>query len=230
MTRWTRTARTALIALTAAASAALLTASPAAAHDNLLQSNPEPDSTVTSLENVELTFSGDLIDFSQSSFAQVQGPDGLYYENSCSTIDLNVLTTPVALGPAGTYTIVWNAVSSDGHPISESYQFQYQPDAATKPAPGWDQPACRNNGTRIQPGAPSPSTAPSPTAGQPTTQQTSPSPSEAAHTPAPEKPADPNGEAFVVLGIVGGVVLLGALIAGAFWLFRSRTRSSRATE
>lgn len=225
MKRWTRTVRTALIGLIAAASAALLTASPAAAHDNLLQSNPEPDSTVTSLENVELTFSGDLIDFSQSSFAQVQGPDGLYYESSCSTIDLNVLTTPVALGPAGTYTIVWNAVSSDGHPISESYQFQYQPVLGPKAALGWDQPACRNNGTRIQPGASTATMAPTITAGPTSTPRPSQNRSPAADAGTPTVPTNTSGEALVVLGILGGLVILGSVIALAFWLFRQRTRS-----
>lgn len=137
----------------AAVAIVLLTATPASAHDNLTDAVPSAGETVTNLDTVALTFSGELIDFSQTSFAQVQGPDGLFYESSCSTIELNVLTTPVALGASGTYTVLWNAVSSDGHPISESYQFDYAADPTATVALGWDAPACGNEGTRTQPGA-----------------------------------------------------------------------------
>lgn len=125
--------------------------SAAVAHDNLLDASPGADETVTQLDDVDLTFSGELIDFSQASFAQVQGPDGLFYESTCSSIDGNILTTPVRLGEPGVYTVVWNAVSSDGHPISESYTFTYAP-SGVEPGLGWDKPACGNEESRIQPG------------------------------------------------------------------------------
>lgn len=138
----------------------LVAPAPAAiAHDNLLDAVPGPDETVTQLDAVALTFSGELIDFSQASFAQVQGPDGLYYENTCSTIDRNILTTPVTLGEPGLYTVLWNAVSSDGHPISESYTFTYAP-TGVEPGLGWDKPACGNEESRAQPGESTPSPTP----------------------------------------------------------------------
>ncbi|MBS1674479.1 MAG: copper resistance protein CopC, partial [Actinobacteria bacterium] len=181
----TRSLRVAILGLASAVAATLLMASPAAAHDNLLDSSPSAGDTVTSLSAVSLTFSGELIDFAQASFAQVIGPDGLYYETSCSTIELNVLTTPVALGEPGTYTIVWNAVSSDGHPISEKYDFQYAPAPGTAPALGWNLPACRNESTRVQPGdtptaAPTTQATPTPTATNPAPSSTDASASTAA--------------------------------------------------
>ncbi|MER7797479.1 copper resistance CopC family protein [Microbacterium sp. NPDC096154] len=216
---FTRTIRRAWLALVAAAAATLLASSPAAAHDNLLDSSPAAGETVTALDAVTLTFSGELIDFEQTSYAQVQGPDGLYYETSCSTIDLNILTTPVALGEAGTYTIVWNAVSSDGHPISESYDFQYAPPADAEPALGWDQPACRNEETRVQPGA-EPTPDPTATADdEAATPDPEPTASDAA-TPAP----DAAGEGAVVLAVAGGVFLVAALGAIAVWAVRARAR------
>lgn len=198
----------------AVVAAVLLSASPAAAHDNLTDAVPSAGETVTSLEAVALTFSGELIDFSQTSFAQVQGPDGLFYESSCSTIDLNVLTTPVALGASGTYTVLWNAVSSDGHPISESYQFEYAADPASPPALGWNAPACGNEDTRVQPGAVPPSSA-SPSAKDEMT----------TTSPAADKSAavDGTGETGVVLAILAGVIVLGGLTVATI-LFAGRRR------
>lgn len=150
--------------------------SAAVAHDNLLDASPGADETVTQLDDVDLTFSGELIDFSQASFAQVQGPDGLFYESTCSTIDRNILTTPVRLGEPGVYTVTWNAVSSDGHPISESYTFTYAP-SGVEPGLGWDKPACGNEESRIQPGDTASSPAPT---DQPTTAPPSPVPTSQA--------------------------------------------------
>ncbi|PCE13550.1 hypothetical protein AUC47_06960 [Microbacterium sp. SZ1] len=194
----------------------LLSAAPAVAHDNLTDAVPAAGETVTSLDAVALTFSGELIDFSQTSFAQVQGADGLFYESACSTIELNVLTTPVALGASGTYTVLWNAVSSDGHPISESYQFEYvaSPDATV--ALGWDAPACGNEDTRAQPAA-APTSTPAPMEDDVTS---TPQPLEDSEAP------NASGEIVVVLGIVAGVIVLGGLtIATISILSRRRKRS-----
>ncbi|WP_426621586.1 copper resistance CopC family protein [Microbacterium sp. As-52] len=200
----------------AAVAIVLLTATPASAHDNLTDAVPSAGETVTNLDTVALTFSGELIDFSQTSFAQVQGPDGLFYESSCSTIELNVLTTPVALGASGTYTVLWNAVSSDGHPISESYQFDYAADPTATVALGWDAPACGNEGTRTQPGAALTST---------------PMPTDATNSAAPtqdtdrEPRADGADESVVALAVVGGVVVLGVLaMATVLVVHRRRKR------
>ncbi|GAA1738933.1 copper resistance CopC family protein [Microbacterium paludicola] len=205
----------ALTGLIVAATLALLPAQAASAHDNLLEASPAPGATVAALDTVTLTFSAELIDFGRASYAQVQGPDGLYYETSCSTIDLNVLTTPVALGEAGTYTIDWNAVSSDGHPISESYEFTYAPAEGVEPALGWDEPACRNDDTRMQPGA-----APEPTE-QPesTANASAPQPSTTETT---ETENDSGGP--VAAAVIGAGALVAAAFVGGLFALRARSR------
>lgn len=217
MTSLTRLRHLAGVAFIAAVAAVLLSATPASAHDNLTDAVPAAGESVSSLDAVALTFSGELIDFSQTSFAQVQGPDGLFYESSCSTIDLNVLTTPVALGASGTYTVLWNAVSSDGHPISESYQFEYAADPAATTALGWSAPACGNEDTRVQPGA------------VPTTSATPTAEGEMATTPpaaAEDQAADGSGEVVVVLALVAGVIVLGGLtLATVLLIGRGRNRT-----
>ncbi|WP_051607184.1 copper resistance CopC family protein [Microbacterium sp. CH12i] len=198
------------------AAATFGTAAPAAyAHDNLLESSPAAEETVTQVDEVLLTFSGELVDFSQSSFAQIQGPDGLFYESSCSTIDLNVLSTPVQLGEPGVYSVVWNAVSSDGHPISEGYEFTYAPADDAEPGLGWDLPACGNEDTRVQPGAlPA---EPSPDADQTVTPEATPS-------TAPQQQDEAAG--IVVPLIITAVIVGGGIIVIS--LIVSRVRKRRA--
>ncbi len=73
------------------------------------------------MNEVTLTCGDELIEFDRSSHTQIQGPDGLFHETSCSTIEWDVVTTPVALGQPGTCTVAWSSDSSGGHPISEEY-------------------------------------------------------------------------------------------------------------
>ncbi|WP_168442833.1 MULTISPECIES: copper resistance CopC family protein [unclassified Microbacterium] len=185
----------------------------ALAHDNLLDTVPGADETVAQLDDVALTFSGELIDFSQASFAQVQGPDGLFYESSCSTIDRNILTTPVALGEPGVYTVLWNAVSSDGHPISESFTFTYAP-TGIEPGLGWDKPACGNEQSRIQPAKASPSAAP-------TTEP------PAADTPAPVVSAGDNEVASIAIPLIIAVAVIGAAVITATVVVRQVKKKKR---
>lgn len=216
-----RSLRITVTALATAVAAILLVAAPASAHDNLLESDPSAGATVTSLDAVSMTFSGELIDFEQTSFAQVQGPDGPYYETSCSTIEFNVLTTPVALGDAGTYTVVWNAVSSDGHPISESFTFEYAPDASTQAALGWDLPACGSGEARVQPEA-----VPTATATPPGSEAISPAPAETSGAESSGAQSSTGGDLVVVLSIAAGVIVIAASVIGIVWLGRARKRRS----
>lgn len=208
-TRWLASTLLALITL-----GILATPAPAAlAHDNLLDTVPGADETVAQLDDVALTFSGELIDFSQASFAQVQGSDGLFYESSCSTIDRNILTTPVALGEPGVYTVLWNAVSSDGHPISESFTFTYAP-TGIEPGLGWDTPACGNEQSRIQPAKASPSAAP-------TTEP------PAADTPPPAASAGENEVDSIAIPLIIAVAVIGAAVITATVVVRQVKKKKR---
>lgn len=198
-------------------------ASSAVAHDNLSDAYPAADQTVTQVDAVVLTFSGELIDFSQSSFAQIQGPDGLFYETSCSTIDRNVLTTPVALGPSGLYSVVWTAVSSDGHPISEGYSFTYTALDPSMSGSGWDLPACGNETTRVQPQLATNTPTPAPPTG--TTPEPT-APTSAATTP--ERTEDAAG---IVVPIIVTVVVVGAvIIVTTYVVSRMRRRHSERSD
>lgn len=133
-----RTRRTSLsLGISAAVLAvAFGTPTPAWAHDGLVTSTPEAGSTIdTELDSVTLTFSDDLLDIGDANGAyaiQVIGPDDLYYNLDCVERDGRTASTSVALGESGDYRVLWQVISSDGHPTSDSFEFTYAaPETAT---------------------------------------------------------------------------------------------------
>ena len=126
------------------AGAGVLLAAPAAlAHDALLEADPAADTTVAELNEVTLTYSGDPLGGEGANLVEVMGPDQRYYETACPSLAGPDVTTPVELGPAGAYQVIWRIVSSDGHPVSGSYTFAYAPDTAGDGASGSATPICR---------------------------------------------------------------------------------------
>lgn len=123
----------------------LVVATPAAAHDGVIESTPADGSTVSSeLTEVSMRFSDELLDLGGEGvfIIQVTGPDELFYNVGCVTVDSEVASTEVALGDSGDYLVTWQVISSDGHPTSDSFSFQYEkPDEAVAAA-GLVAPTC----------------------------------------------------------------------------------------
>jgi len=115
-------ARTAAIAAIALG-AVLGGAQAASAHDSLESTSPASGGTVSSLSEVSLDFSANLLGYDGGNLVIVLGPDGRHYETDCVALSGPTLTAPVALGAPGEYQVEWRAVSSDGHPISGSFSF-----------------------------------------------------------------------------------------------------------
>lgn len=133
--RRTAVLRSTILAATLAGILTLATATAASAHDGLVDSSPAADSTVTTeVTSIDLEFSEDFLDLgtATSAFAiQVSGPDGKFYNTGCVALDGATISTAAALGESGDYEVVWQVVSSDGHPTSDSFSFSYvQPDGA----------------------------------------------------------------------------------------------------
>lgn len=203
--------RTGLLAgvagIAAAAALALLPAAAADAHDYLVGSDPAANATVTTPPDaVSLTFNDRVLDLSgtgSTNLLTVTGPGAAttHFETGCATVADTKVTAPVALGGAGVYTVTYQIVSADGHTVSSSYAFAYQPPAGATAAKGSATSPCRADGSAAtaEPGA---------TASAP--------PSAAASTPQPT--AASNGTdlglvigiaiAIVVLAIIGVVIVL----------------------
>lgn len=117
-------------------------ASPAEAHDDLLETSPADGSTVETVpREVVLRFTGDLLDFSQDVI--VTTPDG----EQLTGLDVSVegaqavAVLPDGLGP-GAYTVAWRVVSNDGHPVQGKFGFVVAggPVATASPSPGVPAP------------------------------------------------------------------------------------------
>jgi methionine-rich copper-binding protein CopC len=181
----------------ASAALALLPAISASAHNYLVGTTPAKDAVVTTQPGtVSLETNEALLDVEGGSVIQVQGPDGKYYGEGCAVVDGPVATTQTQLGEPGEYTVTWRVVSTDGHPISGTWSFTWQPVDGIALAEGSDEPgAC--GGT----------SAAAPEASAPADESDAPGESSEAASAAPTD----------ALWIVGGV-LLAAVAAIVTWL------------
>ena len=197
-------ALTAFLAVAALAGAVVLgTAAPAQAHNFLVSSTPTAGELVTSLpETFAVTTNQPLLDLSGdgAGFAiQVTDAAGTFYGDGCMTVSGSTLSTPAALGAAGTYRLVWQVVSEDGHTVSDEFTFEWSPGPGFDPATGQAAPpVC---GAAVPEETASPSPIPEAT--------TTP---DAAETPT-AKPDHENANLTDVLWIGGAIVAV--LVAAA---------------
>lgn len=105
-------------AVLAAAAIVLATAPPAAAHDELIGSNPTAGQHLdTAPTNVQLTFSADVLTIGAAVI--VVDDSGKDWVTGEPAIRGGVVSTSLESAmPASGYEIRWRVVSSDGHPIS----------------------------------------------------------------------------------------------------------------
>jgi hypothetical protein len=140
-------------------------ASAALAHGAVNESSPAEGATVTELDSISLTFGDPIINLGGTSTAfviQVIGPDGRYYDAGCAELSGTVISAPVELGAAGEYLVRWQVASADGHPVSDTYTFDYAPTATAVKAEGQPQPLNCGAGTPPDMAADVNATTPSP--------------------------------------------------------------------
>ncbi|MCQ1951698.1 copper resistance CopC family protein [Arthrobacter sp. zg-Y238] len=101
----------------------LVSAPPAAAHDELTGSTPGSGSVLDAApESVELTFSS--VPAAIGSEVRVLDEDGTDWAQGSVRILDNTATQQLRTGaPAGSYTVQWRVVSSDAHPIEGTFGF-----------------------------------------------------------------------------------------------------------
>jgi len=152
--------RTLLTRLSAAILIALVavftSVSAASAHDELISSDPAAGSTMTkSPEKIELNFSGELQQLAgaETSVVALSAEDGTKLASEVTTKGKNVTVVPEKKLASGTYKLVYRVVSSDGHPIEESFNFTVKlpvaasatPNDSVTNAPAPSAPAEQNN-------------------------------------------------------------------------------------
>jgi len=197
-----RTARlSALIAALALACLTVLgTASPAAAHDALVGTDPAVDSTVAQLpQQVTLTFSEEVADDEGATVIEVKDAAGTSLVDGSPVVQDNTVTQSLKGQATGVVTVTWKIVSSDGHPTSNAFSFTVE-------------------------GAPAPT--PTASAVAPTPTATTPTP-DASQTFTPGPPMEtPDDDAAAWPWIVAGIIVAAAL-AGIAYLLVSRSRRQK---
>ncbi|GAA4161254.1 hypothetical protein GCM10022286_18450 [Gryllotalpicola daejeonensis] len=188
MDRASRSAISALlggvVAALIAAALAFVPATGASAHDYLVSSTPEANSTVAEAPSaVTLTFDDIVLDEGgHGALVQVTDASGRNFETGCASVEGREVSVPVALGAAGAYRVTWQVVSADGHPVSDSLQFTYR---GQKVGAGRVGPIAKCGTTVAAP--------------------------KAQATQAPEQ-ASISPTAIVIIAVAGGIVVL-ALVA-----------------
>jgi copper resistance protein C len=104
---------------------------PAQAHNYLVSSTPGDGATLTELPtHFSVTTNEALLDLKgdgTGSGIEIMDADGLYYGDGCVTVEgPSVFSTP-AIGKPGTYTMIWQVISADGHPVSDKLTFTWAP-------------------------------------------------------------------------------------------------------
>ncbi|MDT3331648.1 copper resistance protein CopC [Microbacterium sp. KSW-18] len=123
----TASARRPVTAMAGAAIAALLLFAPAAsaaAHDELLSSDPAPDTVLgTTPAAITLTLS-------DAPSTETGSTEFAVYDEECDSIgegdpvvDGNTVSQAIREPVEGAVLVQWRVVSSDGHPISDEYTF-----------------------------------------------------------------------------------------------------------
>ena len=110
-----------LLVLVVAAVALLVTASPAAAHTELISTTPADQQTVSRTPAVVvLTFDESLL--AMGTQVVVTGPQGPVQAGGPDVVETTV-SQNLQGGPAGLYTVAWRVIAADGHPISGTFKF-----------------------------------------------------------------------------------------------------------
>ena len=171
---------------------------PAQAHDTLLSSDPEDGASLeTSPEEITLTYSADVLEV--SPLVRISDENGDELAEIVPAVEGPVATATLEEPlPAGTHTVQWRVVSSDGHPIEGTFTLTVEQDAE-EPAGAEDtaeetaEPAASDAGGAEQ-----------------ATQETEPTSEESTQESAEEG----GGLSMPLLLGILGVVVVGAVIAG----------------
>jgi methionine-rich copper-binding protein CopC len=114
----------------AAAALVLATTAPAAAHTDLLRTNPEAESSVTgTVSTVRLEFVDPVIP--ELTDVVVTGPGASVQVADPTVSGALVDATLERATPPGEYVVAYRTVAQDGHPVTGSFTFEVVPGAAS---------------------------------------------------------------------------------------------------
>jgi methionine-rich copper-binding protein CopC len=203
-----KTNKLTMTAVALAAGALLAVAAPlsATAHDSLVSSTPEQGQTLTELPaefSVTAVEPFLTLEDNEAGFAlQIVDSAGAYHGDGCVTIDEATLSSVAALGDPGEYTLLWQFVSSDGHPTSGEIAFTWEPSDSHDASVGSAEPPVCSDGD---------------------TDSADPIDTGDAHAAddVDHEAAAPTSDALWIGGAITGALVLGLVV---FLIVRSRTK------
>lgn len=189
-----------LAALLLAAASLFLLASPAQAHDDLVESDPAAGSTLSAAPGqLTLTFSGELADEPGATELEVTDAAGTSLLAGTPTVDGTVVTQPLTGGGTGEVSVLWKVVGSDGHPISGEFVFAIDTASPTQ--------------------SPTETAAPAPT-------ETAVAPVEPVPAPTDTAPVTTGSDSFGwIIAAIVAVLLVGGAVTYLVVSRRNRTRA-----
>ena len=143
-----------IVSAVVVAAALSLTSSPAFSHGVVEERSPAPDSVVQE-SPVKVSVTADSL-FSGPGGSQrrvdifLKDSEGLFYGENCVEILDFTASKVISLGRAGTYTVVYQAISADGHTLSDSYTFTFEPNSEHEPASGNTAPVLCGDAEKTQ--------------------------------------------------------------------------------
>jgi methionine-rich copper-binding protein CopC len=215
--RWRERRRSSsLSALPLAVLLALLSAAPAAAHAELIDTVPADGGRLTTVPaEVSLTFSEDVLKLGAS--LAVNGPGGRAKTGAATVHDRTVSWPVTGELAAGRYTATWRITSADGHPVAGTFGFVLaaaQPTAEPTAAPTSDPAVVAGSSPTFTPHTAEP-------------QMTGPMPGMEGMPGMATRSATPaKGSPKATALAIAGLLLLTALMIGAIVIERGRRSPS----
>ena len=118
-----------------AAAALFVPASPAAAHDELVSTDPAAGATLEALPaQITFSYSADILTDAGATVIEVTDSSGASLADGAPTVSGAEVTQALKQSASGTVTVKWRVVSSDGHPIDGDFAFSVPAAAATPSA------------------------------------------------------------------------------------------------
>ena len=117
---------------------------PAQAHDELVSSIPEQNSSLQEApQDIELTYSGELTQVEGATQVRVTDSEGKEVTNGAPVVKGKTVTQKIAGHGTNddTYSVTWRVVSADGHPIQGSYELTVGEGAQESSSASASQPA-----------------------------------------------------------------------------------------
>lgn len=188
----------------------LLSPLSASAHDGLIASSPEADTSVETLPTeLTLTFSAELITGEGATEVVVTDASGTSVTDGAATVEGAVVTQPlVSEAAAGEYHVIWKVVSSDGHPTADEFFFTVTTATTSVPATPDETTA--------------PTTAPPTTTAEP---QDTAAPQESDTPAAGVDDSATSAPAVWIVSIIGALVVIALIV----WLtLRARKKAAGA--